>query len=215
MMELAEAIFREAVTAVKGTAALEYQGTRLDFGPPWQKVPFVPSLATALGFDPLAAVTAELRGAAARAGIPDPGKLTRPKLLDKLFTALVQDAIGGPAFVTDHPLELTPLAKAHRSDPRLAERFEPVVAGMELGNAFSELNDPAEQRRRFEAQAALRAQGDAEAHVTDEDFISVLELGMPPAGGLGIGVDRLVMLLCDAATIREVILFPQLRAEGA
>jgi len=215
MMALTEAIFREAAVAAGGEPVLAYQGARLDFGAPWPRVPFVPALAAKLGFDPLAAGTPALRLAAEEAKVPDAGKLTRPKLLDKLFEVHVQNGLAGPAFVVDHPLELTPLAKANRADPRLAERFEPIVAGMELGNAFSELNDPLEQRRRFEAQAALRAQGDAEAQQLDEDFLAVLEQGMPPAGGLGIGIDRLVMLACDAPTIREVILFPQLRPENA
>jgi lysyl-tRNA synthetase class 2 len=214
MMALTETLFREAALAARGEPVLTYQGTRLDFGAPWARIPFVPALAAKLGFDPLAADVAALRLAAENAKVSDTAKLTRPKLLDKLFSVHVQDGIAGPAFVVDHPLELTPLAKAHRTDPRLAERFEPIVAGMELGNAFSELNDPLEQRRRFEAQAALRAQGDAEAQQLDEDFLAVLELGVPPAGGLGIGIDRLVMLACDAPTIREVILFPQLRPES-
>ncbi len=217
MMRLTEELFRRVVTAVNtefnGTAepVLTYQGARLDLGSPWHRLPFVPALAAKLGFDPLGATDDALRTAARAAHVADVDRHSRPKLLDKLFSALVQDGLTGPAFVTDHPLELTPLAKAHREDPRLVERFEPIIAGFEIGNAFSELNDPVEQRRRFDAQAALRAAGDAEAHALDEEYLQTMEQGMPPAGGLGIGVDRFIMLLCDVTTIRDVVLFPQLR----
>lgn len=220
MMRLAEELFREVVVTATGGPVLTYQGRALDFSRPWPRVEFVPALAEALGFDPLEepggsdAGRSRLRQAALDRKIADAATLSRPKLLDKLFTVLVQDALDGPAFVVDHPIELSPLAKAHRRDARLVERFEPVIAGFEVGNAFSELNDPDEQRRRFEAQGRLRERGDEEAHVLDEDYLFALEHGMPPAGGLGIGLDRLVMLLCDATTIREVILFPQLRPDA-
>ena len=135
------------------------------------------------------------------------------KLLDAIFSERVEPGLIQPTFIMDHPVELSPLAKAHRVEAGLVERFEPFIAGFEVGNCFSELNDPAEQRRRFEAQAGLRDAGDEEAQPFDEDFLQALEHGMPPTAGLGMGVDRLVMLLCDCHSIRDILLFPHLRPE--
>jgi lysyl-tRNA synthetase class 2 len=133
------------------------------------------------------------------------------KLIEELFGAIVEQAIWEPTFVTDYPVEISPLARRHRDDPELTERFELFIAGSEYANAFTELNDPRDQRQRFVDQAAARAAGDDEAHPIDEDYLRALEYGMPPTGGLGIGVDRLVMLLADQVHIREVILFPTMR----
>jgi lysyl-tRNA synthetase class II len=139
----------------------------------------------------------------------DPGKLVL-----EIYEKTVEPNIIGPLFVMDYPRDVSPLARTHRDDPALVERFEPVVRGMELGNAFSELNDPVDQRERFEAQAKLAAKGDPEAHGFDHDYVRALEYGLPPCGGLGIGIDRLAMLLAGVTTIREVILFPHLRPEA-
>ena len=135
-------------------------------------------------------------------------------MVNNIFEDFVQPKLIAPTFVVDYPTAISPLAKQKADDPTMAERFEFFICGLELGNAFSELNDPEEQRRRFEAQAKARATGDAEAHPMDEDFLRALEYGMPPTGGMGLGVDRLVMLFTDSASIRDVILFPQLRRHG-
>ncbi|MDZ7260559.1 MAG: lysine--tRNA ligase, partial [candidate division KSB1 bacterium] len=138
----------------------------------------------------------------------------RGKLIDEIFSELVEPHLIQPTFIVDYPIELSPLAKKHRQVPGLVERFEAFIAGKEIANAFSELNDPIDQRERFQQQMTLRASGNEEAQVLDEDFIRALEYGMPPTAGLGVGVDRLVMVLTNAPSIRDVIFFPQMKPEG-
>jgi lysyl-tRNA synthetase class 2 len=214
MMDLTEAMLREIACEVRGGTKLEYQGTQIDFEGPWPRVPLRDAILEATGVDVLAAAELEALREAVRAKGFDPGDApTWAKLVDDLFSEHVEPKLLQPTFITDYPLELSPLAKRSPEDPRLVERFEPFVGGMEIGNAFSELNDPDDQRQRLEAQVRAQQAGDEEAHPLDEDYIRMLEHGLPPTGGLGIGVDRLVMILADAPNLREVILFPHLRPE--
>jgi lysyl-tRNA synthetase class 2 len=215
MMQLTEAMFGEIALAVCGDTCVEFQGQTIDFKAPWPRLRMCEAIAEATGIDVLEAGELPALQAAMRGKGLDPGAApTWSKLVDDLFGEHVEPSLVQPTFVTDYPWELSPLAKRSPDNPRLVERFEAFVAGMEIGNAFSELNDPDDQRQRLEAQACDAAAGDEEAHPLDEDFIRALEHGLPPTGGLGIGVDRLVMVLADAPNIREVILFPHLRPEG-
>lgn len=181
--------------------------------PPFPRIEWVPSLNVAAGMDVMSIDEPSLRHLAERVGVNGVATLNRPKLLDEIFQALVEGKIDSPTFVLDYPKELSPLAKPKRGNPLLTERFELFARGKELANAFSELNDPIDQRARLEAQARLKAAGDEEAVGVDEDYLRAMEYGMPPMGGVGIGVDRLFMYLTGAANIRDVILFPTMRPE--
>ncbi len=212
MMRLVEHMLATVVREVTGGARLETHGRVLDFTPPFARVGYLQALREA-GVEARSASDAELKRAAASAGVDDASSLSRPRLLDELFKTLVEPKLDGPVFVTDYPKELSPLAKPKRGDGTLVERFELFVTGRELANAFSELNDPFDQRERFEAQARLRQAGDDEAQLLDEDYLRALEYGMPPTGGVGMGIDRLTMLIADEVSIRDVILFPTMRPE--
>jgi lysyl-tRNA synthetase class 2 len=222
MMDRVEQLLVTAATAVREVVGeaprLRHDGSEAGPVPtlqtPFPRIAWVPALSQALGVpDVLALDDAALRKAAERAKVPDVAKLSRPKLLDELFQAHVESKIVEPTFVVDYPVELSPLAKPHRTAPGLTERFELFAKGKELANAFSELNDPIDQRARFEAQARLKAAGDEEATGVDEDYLRAMEYGMPPTGGVGIGLDRLFMYLTDTPHIRDVILFPLMRPE--
>jgi lysyl-tRNA synthetase class 2 len=181
--------------------------------PPFPRVEWTGSLNAAAGMDVMALSPADLRHLGERVGVNSVATLSRPKLLDEIFQALVESKLSAPTFVVDYPKELSPLAKPKRGNPALTERFELFANGKEMANAFSELNDPQDQRARLEAQAGLKAAGDEEAVGVDEDYLRAMEYGMPPMGGVGIGIDRLFMYLTGAANIRDVILFPTMRPE--
>ncbi len=212
IMRIVESLLVSAANAVRGVEQLASRVPEIT--PPFPVIEWLPSLERAIGKDPLTLDDAELRNLAARVGVHDVAKLSRPKLLDEMFQALVESELSSPTFVVDYPVELSPLAKKKRGNPRLTERFELFSRGTELANAFSELNDPIDQRSRFESQAALRASGDEEAPGVDEDYLRAMEYGLPPTGGCGIGIDRLFMYLTGTAHIRDVILFPTMRPES-
>ncbi|HUQ99810.1 MAG TPA: amino acid--tRNA ligase-related protein, partial [Gemmatimonadaceae bacterium] len=211
MMTLVEELIERAADAVRGVAEVAANVPR--FVRPFRRVDWVPSLDEAAGTNVMALDDATLRALAARVGVEKPEGLTRPKVLDEMFQTLVESRLHEPTFVVDYPLELSPLAKPKRGNPELTERFELFANGKEMANAFSELNDPIDQRQRFEAQARLRAAGDLEASGVDEDYLRAMEYGMPPMGGCGIGIDRLFMYLSGTTNIRDVILFPTMRPE--
>lgn len=214
MITLVEEVFVAVVKSVTGGTTITYRGKSIDFNPPLRRATMLELVSEAAG-EPVSLdrPLEELRGLAQRHGTEVDDRWGPGRVIEAIYDEVVEGSIWEPTFVTDHPKEISPLARIHRSSPDLTERFELVIAGSEYVNAFSELIDPLDQRTRFEEQAAARAAGDLEAHPLDEDFLRALEYGMPPTGGLGIGVDRLVMLVTDTHHIRDVILFPTLRPE--
>jgi lysyl-tRNA synthetase class 2 len=212
-MDLVERLVVHVADRVLGGRTFAFGDHEISVEPPFRRIRLVDALSETLGANVKELSDLQLRRRAEELSIPDLGGAGRGKLMDKLFGELVEPSLVQPTFVMDHPKELSPLAKPKRGEPDLTERFELYMAGMEIFNAFSELNDPLDQRERFEAQAGLRAAGDDEAQQVDEDYIRAMEYGMPPTGGVGMGVDRLVMLLTNQASIRDVILFPILRAD--
>ena len=214
LADFLEEMLAEVVKAVMGALAISYQGMALDMAPPWRRVTMLEAVSEAVG-RPVGPDTPEkeLHALAEEREVPLEKGWGAGKIVTGLFEKLVEPNLWEPTLVMDYPREVSPLARAHRDDPWLTERFELIAAGREIANAFSELIDPLDQRERFQEQARQRERGDEEAHVVDHDFLRALEYGMPPTGGLGLGVDRLVMLLTDSHSIREVILFPHLRPE--
>jgi lysyl-tRNA synthetase class 2 len=213
MMNLTEALVGHAVLRANGSLVVEGPGGTLDFTAPWPRVSMPVAVGEKLGEDISDLDPAKLERLAAKRGIEARHGAGAGALLDELFSALVQPELQRPCFVIDYPREVSPLARAKRGNPLLVERFEVFAAGMEIANAFSEQNDPEAQAQAFEDQMARREAGDEEAQVMDHDYVRALEYGMPPTGGVGIGIDRLIMLVTGARSIREVILFPQLRPE--
>ena len=214
LMALTEELVAWLADELLQTTKLSYGGRDLDLTPPWRRATLTELVAESTGRTlELEQGTGALRAVATELGVPFGPSDGPGKLLLEIYEKTTEPAQWGPVFVVDYPEEVSPLARRHRSRPGWVERFEAIVAGRELCNAFSELTDPDEQRRRFEDQARARAAGDDEAMVVDEDYLRALEYGLPPTAGLGIGIDRLVMLFADAPTIRDVVLFPTLRPE--
>ncbi len=213
MMDLTEELFQKCAMKVCGTTKLTYQGTEIDLGGKWKRITMIDSIKEACGVDFNTINTDEEALALAKErGVEVPaGKETRGHIISLFFDEYVEKTIVQPTFVYDYPVEISPLAKKSPKDPRLTERFEIFIDGREYGNAFSELNDPIDQYERFKEEIAARENGDDEAGMMDEDYIQALEIGLPPTGGLGVGIDRLVMLLTDAASIRDVLLFPTMK----
>ena len=214
MMSITESLVAHLAEAVTGSTVVTYGGRELDLTVPWRRATLVDLVEEAIGVRvDVRMPVEELAAIAAAHGVEVKKGWGPGKLVLEIYEKTTEAGLWGPVFVLDYPKEVSPLARDHREMPETVERFEALVAGRELANAFSELTDPDEQRRRFEAQALARSAGDAEAMAVDEDYLRALEYGLPPTGGLGIGMDRLVMLLTDSQSIRDVVLFPTLRPE--
>ncbi len=212
MMDLTEELVSSVAKEVRGSTYIEYQGTGIDLSPGWTRIPMLEAVKQHAGIDFSVLKTAgEARAAVERLKMDLEPQDTWGTILYKVFEETVEPLLIQPTFVTDFPVEVSPLAKRKAEDPGLTCRFELFIYGREMANAFSELNDPIDQKGRFLKQAEKRSAGDEEAHMMDEDYVNALEYGMPPAGGLGIGIDRLVMLLTDSSSIRDVILFPLMK----
>jgi lysyl-tRNA synthetase class 2 len=212
-MALTEELVAGCVADVLGTTSLTYQGRDLEMGVPWRRATMAELVTEAVGQDVSVHTPVDvLRGLLADRGEPTPPASWGPgKLLEELFGATSERDLWHPTFVLEYPVEVSPLARRHRLDGQLTERFEVFCVGHELANGFSELTDPVDQRERFEEQARARAEGDDEAMAVDEDYLVALQYGLPPTAGLGVGIDRLAMLVADVANIREVLAFPTLK----
>lgn len=213
MMEMVEELLEKVTQTIHGATQVTVGGKQIDFAGPYRRLTMFDSIKEYAGIDVSELDEQGLREVCAKLGIEVDASMGKGKLIDEIFGAKVEANLIQPTYITDYPIEMTPLAKKHRSKPGLVERFELFVNGKEIANAYSELNDPIDQRERFEEQLKLAARGDDEAMAMDEDFLRALEYGMPPTSGLGIGIDRLTMLLTDNSTIQEVLFFPQMRPE--
>jgi lysyl-tRNA synthetase class 2 len=213
MMDFVEKMFNYVAIKVLGTTQLLFKDQEIDLSSPWKRLPILDSIKEFTGVDVNGMDENDLKKAAEKLNIEVTPEMGYGKIIDEIFGEYVEPKLIQPTFIMDYPLEMSPLAKKHRSKPGLVERFEPIIGGKEVGNAFSELNDPLDQRERFIAQMKLKERGDEEAQILDDDFLHALEIGMPPTAGLGIGIDRLTMLFTNQHSIRDVILFPQMRPE--
>ncbi len=214
MMRLTENLISSAVTEATGSPIITFEGNQVDLSPPWRRISMNDAIQNNTDIDPSALSDSELRDAGGKLDVHIEEDASRGKIINEIFETCVESKLIHPTFIMDYPVEISPLAKKHRSAPGVVERFEAFICGNECANAFSELNDPVDQRKRFEYQASLNAQGDEEAHVLDEDYIRAMEYGMPPTGGVGIGIDRLMMYITNSASIKDVILFPPMRPEA-
>ena len=212
MMDISEEIISTVASKVLGKTKITYQGTEIDLTPKWRRITMIDSIKEITGVD-FNEIESDVEAADAlrKMGIPIEGTISRGEAINLAFEEKVEATLIQPTFIYDYPVEISPLTKRKPSDPRLVERFELFIGGREYGNAYSELNDPIDQYERFLDQAKQKAAGNDEANDMDEDFVQALEYGMPPTGGLGIGIDRLIMLLTDSASIRDVILFPTMK----
>jgi lysyl-tRNA synthetase class 2 len=210
IMDLTERLVSYVIEKGTGSTKIKFRDHELDFKTPWRRLPLAQALKEFAGED-ITRPEAEIREVAKNRGIDNADTLGIGKVINELYDRFVEPHLIQPTFIIDYPLETSPLAKKKRDNPKLVERFEVIVAGMEIANAFSELNDPLDQRERFAKQLELKKAGDEETESMDEDYLNALSYGMPPAGGLGIGIDRLVMLATDSHSIRDVIFFPHMR----
>jgi lysyl-tRNA synthetase, class II len=213
MMELVETMISESCKMINGTSKIKVGENEIDFNPPWKRISMLDVIKEYTGFDLSEKSEEEMVKIAKELNVEVDKTMGTGKIIDEIFGEKVEPNLIQPVFITDFPLEMSPLAKKHRTKTGLVERFELMCNGHEICNAFSELNDPIDQRERFENQLRLKAKGDTEAMVLDEDFLRALEYGMPPTAGLGIGIDRLVMLLTNQESIRDVLFFPQMKPE--
>jgi len=214
VMNLVEEMLNWATRTALGSNVVTYNEQKIDLTPPWKRISLLDAIEEKIGINLLQKSTEEIWNIATNLDLRANLVKNKGKLIEAIFEEKVQPSLIAPTFIIDYPVEMSPLAKRHRSNPLLTERFELFIGAGEIANAFSELNDPLDQRQRFEEQMKLRAIGDEEAQVLDEDYLRAMEYGMPPIGGLGVGIDRLVMLLCDQRSIRDVILFPQMKPES-
>ena len=213
MMNITEEIITRLCMKVNGTLKINYQGTDLDLSTPWKRITMIDSIkeVTGIDFNEIKTDEEAMKIAKEKNVELEEGKTTRGHIINEFFETFVEETLIQPTFIMDYPVEVSPLTKRKKDDPSLTERFEVFIGGREYGNAYSELNDPIDQYERLKKQAEARANGDEEAGMMDEDFVNALEIGLPPTGGLGIGLDRLIMLLTDSASIRDIILFPTMK----
>ncbi len=213
MMNIFEELYAYVAKEVLGTTKITYQGKTMELKAPWKRISMIEALKEYADIDVTKYDDEQIKDLVNTYSLTVEGDLSRGNIINTLFEELVEDKLIQPTFITDHPIEISPLTKVHRKDSKHVERFEPFINGWEVGNAYSELNDPVEQKKRLQAQAEQLKAGDGEAHPMDEDFVRAMEYGMPPCGGVGLGIDRMVMLFTDSESIRDVILFPTMKPE--